>query len=198
MVYDKGVLLAADSRTSSGVLVANRVSDKIFPITSNIFALKAGTASDTQFLIQTTKNYMSQFSVEYGDVPPVKVAARILQQFQYEYKNYLNASVIVCGVDNIEGGVIYIVGQGGSTIKQKVALSGSGSSYIFGYVDKNFKENMTKQEAVEFLKTAVTLAIHRDNSSGGAIRMVDITREGTERMYIPFDEIQFPKVVAQN
>ena len=64
------------------------LNDKIFPITSNIFALKAGTASDTQFLIQTTKNYMSQFAVEYGDVPPVKVAARILQQFQYEYKNY--------------------------------------------------------------------------------------------------------------
>ena len=141
---------------------------------------------------------MSQFAVEYGDVAPVKVAARILQQFQYEYKNYLSASIIVCGVDNIEGPAIYIVGQGGSTIKQKVALSGSGSSYVFGYVDKNFKENMTKQEAVEFLKTAITLAIHRDNSSGGAIRMVDISKEGTERMYIPFDEIQFPKVVAQN
>lgn len=29
-------------------------------------------------------------------------------------------------------------------------MNGSGSHYINGYVDKNFKENMTKEEAKEF------------------------------------------------
>ena len=40
---------------------------------------------------------MNQFGVEYGDKPPVKVAVRILQQFQYQYKDYLSCAVIVCG-----------------------------------------------------------------------------------------------------
>ena len=194
LVYDGGVMLAADARTSSGVYVANRVADKIWPITSNIFALKCGTASDTQFLLQTTKGYMKQFEVEYGDKPPVKVAARILQQFQYEYKDYLNGAIILAGVDNLEGACIYDVGSGGTTTKRIIAMNGSGSGYIHGYVDKHFKENMTKEEAKEFLKTAVSLAIFRDGSSGGIIRIVDITKDGFTREYIPNQNLYVPKM----
>lgn len=194
VVYDGGVMLAADARTSSGSYVANRVADKIWPITSNIFACKCGSAADTQFLLQTTKSYMSQFGVEYGDKPPVKVAARILQQFQYQYKDYLSCAVIVAGVDNLEGPVIYDVGSGGTVTKRKIAMNGSGSHYIHGYIDKHYKENMTKQECKEFLKNAVTLAMYRDNHSGGIIRMVDITKDGFTREYFPYQQINFPKM----
>ena len=193
MVYDGGVMLAADSRTSSGIYVANRVADKIWPISKNIFALKSGSAADTQFLLQTTKNYISQFAVDYDDKPPVKVAARILQQYQYEYKDYLSAGIILCGVDNLEGPCIYSVGFGGTTLKQNIAMSGSGSTYVFGYIDNNYKPNMTKQEAKDFLRNAVALAMYRDNHSGGTIRMLDITKDSVTRDYIPFDQIKFPQ-----
>ena len=193
MVYDGGVMLAADSRTSSGIYVANRVADKIWPISKNIFALKSGSAADTQFLLQTTKNYISQFAVDYDDKPPVKVAARILQQYQYEYKDYLSAGIILCGVDNLEGPCIYSVGLGGTTLKQNIAMSGSGSTYVFGYIDNNYKPNMTKQEAKDFLRNAVALAMYRDNHSGGTIRMLDITKDSVTRDYIPFDQIKFPQ-----
>ena len=193
MVYDGGVMLAADSRTSSGIYVANRVADKIWPISKNIFALKSGSAADTQFLLQTTKNYIAQFAVDYEDKPPVKVAARILQQYQYEYKDYLSAGIILCGVDNLEGPCIYSVGLGGTTLKQNIAMSGSGSTYVFGYIDNNYKSNMTKQEAKDFLRNAVALAMYRDNYSGGTIRMLDITKDGVTRDYIPFDQIKFPQ-----
>ena len=194
LVYDGGVMLAADCRTSSGSFVANRVADKIWPVSKNIFALKAGTASDTQFLIESVKGYISQFAIEYNDKPPVKVAARLLQQFQYNYKDYLSAAVILAGVDNVEGPCIYSVGMGGTLLKQNIAMNGSGSSYIYGYVDKNYKPNMTRQEAKEFLKNCVTLAIYRDNASGGCIRMLDITKDGFTRDFIPFDKIEFPKM----
>ena len=193
MVYDGGVMLAAESRTSSGIYVANRVADKIWPISKNIFALKSGSAADTQFLLQTTKNYIAQFAVDYEDKPPVKVAARILQQYQYEYKDYLSAGIILCGVDNLEGPCIYSVGFGGTTLKQNIAMSGSGSTYVFGYIDNNYKPNMTKQEAKDFLRNAVALAMYRDNHSGGTIRMLDITKDSVTRDYIPFDQIKFPQ-----
>ena len=53
---------------------------------------------------------------------------------------------------------------------------------------------MTRQEAKEFLKNCVTLAIYRDNASGGCIRMLDITKDGFTRDFIPFDKIEFPKM----
>jgi 20S proteasome subunit beta 1 len=193
ITYDGGVLLGADSRTSSGAYVANRVADKIWPISSNIFALKSGSAADTQFLLQNTKNYVAQFAIEYGDVPLVKVATRVLQQFQYEYKDNLSAALIVCGVDKVNGAQIYSVGIGGSVSQQNIALSGSGSAFIYGYCDTNYKTGMSKQDAKTFIKNAITLAMHRDNSSGGIIRTLDITSEGFTRDYISFDELEFPK-----
>ena len=101
LIYSGGVMLAADGRTSSGNYVANRVADKIWPLASNIYALKCGSAADTQFLLQTTKSYMAQFGVEYGDKPPVKVAARILQQYQYKYKDYLNVDLFIDDIENL-------------------------------------------------------------------------------------------------
>jgi 20S proteasome subunit beta 1 len=185
-------MLAADSRTSSGVYVANRVADKIWPLAKNIFALKSGSAADTQFILQNTKEYISQFAIEYGDKPLVKVAARLVQQFQYEYKDNLSAAVIVCGIDNVEGPQIYSVGLGGSMVKQDIVLSGSGSAFIYGYVDTNFRTGMSKQDAKNFLKSAVTLAMYRDNSSGGIIRIMDITKDGYQRDVITFNNLEFP------
>ena len=53
---------------------------------------------------------------------------------------------------------------------------------------------MTRQEAKEFLKKCVTLAMYRDNSSGGVVRILDITKDGFSREYFPFDQIEFPKM----
>ena len=102
----------ADGHTSSDNMQANRVADKIWPLTCGIYALKCGSAADTQFLLQITKSYIGLFGVEYSDKTQVKVAARILQQYQYKYKDYLSCTVIVCGVDNLEGACIYEVRSG--------------------------------------------------------------------------------------
>ena len=48
---------------------------------------------------------------------------------------------------------------------------------------------MTKAEAIEFMKEAVTLACFRDGSSGGCIRMINITEHDTpERFYFTNNE----------
>lgn len=46
--YDGGVVIAADSRVSTGTYVSNRASDKITPLADNVFLLRSGSAADTQ------------------------------------------------------------------------------------------------------------------------------------------------------
>ena len=43
-----GVVMGADSRTSTGSYVANRVSDKITAIHDSIYVCRSGSAADTQ------------------------------------------------------------------------------------------------------------------------------------------------------
>ena len=73
-------------------------------------------------------------------------------------------------------------------------ISALSDGYINGYIDKHFKENMTKEEAKEFLKNAVTLALFRDNSSGGLVRIVDITKDGFTREYYPYNQLKLPNM----
>jgi len=50
LVYDKGVILGADTRTTSGSYVADRCADKIDYVHDKICVLRSGRAADTQTL----------------------------------------------------------------------------------------------------------------------------------------------------
>ena len=53
--FDGGVIIGADSRTSSGVYVANRVSDKLTEISDSIYCCRSGSSADTQAIADTVK-----------------------------------------------------------------------------------------------------------------------------------------------
>ena len=40
---------------------------------------------------------------------------------------------------------------GGMLTRMPFATGGSGSTYVYGYVDSNFKEGMTKEECLKFV-----------------------------------------------
>lgn len=46
--FDGGVVIGADSRTTTGAYVANRVTDKLTRITDKIYCCRSGSAADTQ------------------------------------------------------------------------------------------------------------------------------------------------------
>ena len=53
-------------------------------------------------------------------------------------------------------------------------MGGSGSGFIYGFCDANYKSNMTYEQAKNFCITAVSLAMKRDGGSGGVIRLANI------------------------
>ena len=65
-------------------------------------------------------------------------------------------------------------------------MSGSGSVFVAGFMDANYKPDMPKAAAKEFLKSCISLACYRDGSSGGCIRLVDITKDKVEREFHPY------------
>ena len=97
-----------------------------------------------------------------------------------------SAGLIIAGWDERHGGQVYSIPLGGSLHKQSYAIGGSGSTYIYGYCDANWKEGMNEEEAVNFVKGALQEAIKWDGSSGGVIRMVVLTEKGANRhLYLP-------------
>lgn len=182
--FDGGVVLSADSRVSTGSYVANRASDKISQLHDHIWCCRSGSAADTQALTDYVRHYLAQLAVETGRAPEVKVAAHLMRRLCYENKDNLMAGVIVGGWDPVSGGSVYNIPLGGACVPMPFAIGGSGSTYIYGLVDSEFRERMTKDDALALCKKAVSHAMARDGSSGGIIRTVVASEEGNVRDYI--------------
>lgn len=118
IVYDGGVLVGADSRTTSGTYIADRVQDKVDYLHERIFCLRSGSAADTQTLCGYVRYYLDVHAIELERRPTVKTAARLFQNMIYQYKDNLSAAVIIAGVDENDGPSLYAVQPSGSSIKQ--------------------------------------------------------------------------------
>jgi 20S proteasome subunit beta 1 len=179
--FDGGVIIGADSRTSSGTYVANRVTDKLTRITDKIYCCRSGSAADTQAIADIV-SYSTYYSENQNgrDALVTEVAAEF-RRYCYNYRDSLVAGIIVAGYDDVHGGQVFSVPLGGMVIRQKCTIGGSGSSFIYGFVRENYKENMQKEDCVEFVKKAVFHAMYHDGSSGGVCRVGIITKDGIER-----------------
>ena len=130
-------------------------------------------------------------SIETGRAPTVKTAAHIMRRLCYENKDNLMAGVIVGGWDPVEKGAVYNIPLGGTCIKMPFAIGGSGSTYIYGLVDSDFRAGMNEEEALTLVKKAVSHAMARDGSSGGVIRTVVVKEDGNTRECVLGDSLPF-------
>lgn len=94
-----------------------------------------------------------------------------------------------CTVQFSLGGQVFTIPLGGMVKRQPFSIGGSGSTYIYGYVDATFKPNMTKQECLKFVANSLALAMNRDGSSGGVVRLAAISKDGVERKVILGNEL---------
>ncbi|GAA6043643.1 hypothetical protein JCM8097_000851 [Rhodosporidiobolus ruineniae] len=165
VAFPGGVVIGADSRTTMGSYIANRA-------VADIVSAQLG-----------------QYAMTHGEQPSVHVAASMLEGIVYQNKDKLSAGIIVGGWDPINGGTVYNIPLGGGLFKGPWAIGGSGSTYIYGYCDATYREDFTKEETVDFVRNALALAMSRDGSSGGTIRLAIIEEGGVERIFVPGDKL---------
>lgn len=191
VVFDGGVVLGADSRTSTGQYIANRASRKISKVHDKIFCCRSGSAADTQALTGFVINYLTQHAVELGSPPSVKTAANLFKLIAYNNKDNLMAGLIIAGYDEKRGGQVFSIPLGGTLTQQNCAMSGSGSGYITALVDDKYREGMTKAEALAFVRLCIAHAMSRDGSSGGVIRTLVVDAGGLEEETIPGNKLPY-------
>ncbi|ELQ76818.1 20S proteasome, regulatory subunit beta type PSMB6/PSMB9/PRE3 [Trachipleistophora hominis] len=188
MKFEGGVIMAADSRTSMGNYVVNRVSNKLTKLAPKIYCCRSGRSSHTQAVAEYVASRTNLIAYTNEREPLVRDAANLIRAVVY-YNPMLTASIIVAGYDEEDKGSVYSINLGGSLLKREWAMGGSGSAFLYGYCDSMYRSDMSFEEKFELTKKLVQLAIKRDNMSGGCIRMTVIRREGVENIFIPGNEV---------
>lgn len=137
--FDGGVILGADSRTSTGDYIANRVTDKITPLSDSVYICRSGSAADTQNMSRYISWFLEQHEMDLGEGPRVETAAKLAQSMAYQNKNHLQAGLIVAGWDRVAGGSVFAIPLGGTIVNTPFSIGGSGSAYITGLCDRLWK-----------------------------------------------------------
>ena len=195
------------------------MTDKLTHIHDRIYCCRSGSAADTQAVADIVHQHAQLYTSIYNEPPPVHTVAALFEKLCYENKDQLSAGIIVAGWDKENGGGVFNVPLGGGIFQQPWAIGGelfgpnrsrrklivgSGSTYVYGYCDATYREGWSEEETVKFVKNstshhskrqtlvlilALALAMARDGSSGGTIRMCVITKDKVERHFVPGNEL---------
>ncbi|XP_057210177.1 proteasome 20S subunit beta 12 [Triplophysa rosa] len=190
VTYDGGVVIGSDSRASmGGEYVSSRVINKVVQVHDKIFCCMAGSLADAQAVTNAVIHQLSFHSMQMGEPPLVQSAASIMRSFCYNHRDELSAGFIVAGWDSKRGPQVFQVSLGGMVLEQEFTIAGSGSTYIYGYVDAKFKPGMTREECLTFTTNALSLAMDRDNVSGGVVHLAIVTEKEAEKQLIPGNKL---------
>ncbi|XP_011800237.1 PREDICTED: proteasome subunit beta type-9 [Colobus angolensis palliatus] len=151
--FDGGVVVGSDSRVSAGEAVVNRVFDKLSPLHQRIYCALSGSAADAQAVADMAAYQLELHGIELEEPPLVLAAANVVRNITYKYREDLSAHLMVAGWDQREGGQVYGT-LGGMLTRQPFAIGGSGSTYIYGYVDAAYKPGMSPEECRRFTTDA--------------------------------------------
>ncbi|HEU5460681.1 MAG TPA: archaeal proteasome endopeptidase complex subunit beta [Nitrososphaeraceae archaeon] len=174
-----GVVLAADTRASAGMFIADRRVMKIQNVDKHLGMTIAGGVADAQNLVDTMRYNANLYRINNKRIIPVQSAARLCSNilFNQRYFPYY-VQIIMAGYEGKGTGQIYNIDLFGSLTEEKFISTGSGSPVAYGYLESEFKENMSVDEAYKVALQAIAAAIRRNAGTGDGINVVIIDKNG--------------------
>ncbi|TGZ75648.1 hypothetical protein CRM22_000274 [Opisthorchis felineus] len=185
VVFKDGVVLGADTRATSGNIVADKVCQKIHYISDKIYCCGAGTAAD---MIMTTKMLAAKVELHRlntGRQPRVLLPLRLAKDYLFGYRGYIGAALILGGVD-YSGPHLYSVAPHGSSDKLPYVTMGSGSLAAMSVLESRFRFDMDRKEAMQLVRDAIAAGIFNDLGSGSNVDLCVITQDEVKH-FEPYD-----------
>ena len=89
--FSDGVILGADSRTTTGAYIANRVTDKLTQVHDTIWCCRSGSAADTQAVADIVHYHLGMYGITNDEPPTTQTAAALFQELCYDNKDMLRS-----------------------------------------------------------------------------------------------------------
>jgi proteasome beta subunit len=178
LTCNDGIVLAADTRASAGFFIADRHVMKIQKVDRHMGMTIAGGVADAQNLVDIMRYNANIYRLTNRELMPIKSAARLCSNVLFNQRYYpYYVQIILAGFDNV-GGQIYSIDLFGSITTEKFISTGSGSPVAYGYLESEFKEDLSVNEGYKIAIQAIAAAIRRNAGTGDNINAVIIDKEG--------------------
>ena len=190
IVCKDGVVMAGDRRTTlGGQIVSDKNTLKVVPITDYVLVSGTGVASDIEMLRKIIAAQLKLKELKDKKRPSVKESANLIASFAYN--NIRQPSMIPFMAGTMVGGYnedgtaeLYSVGPDGSIkeVEDYDANFSSGMPYILGFLERQYKPNLTMTEGIKLAIESIKSSSERDTASGFGVDVFTITKEGIKQV----------------
>ena len=174
ITYDGGVVVGADHRATMGHFIANKSVQKLFRISDNIALTTAGLVGHAQSLSRVLAAELKLFELKRDMPMTVKGAATFTANILSGRPHYVQ--LLIVGVDP-SGPSVYSIDSAGGSIPDTYCATGSGSPYMYGVLEDQFKTDMSRDQALSLAAKALLASAQRDAASGNGMDLAFITNE---------------------
>ena len=182
--FKDGVILAADRRMTAGFIASDKAS-KVYELTDSIVGTTAGHAADNQRFMRLIKGELKLLALKNERSPKVSEAAMMFNSVQYSAIRSQGSivSIILGGYDQFDGISLYNLSPDGTIVNNDgYVVDGSGSIYVKGIMDLEFKPNMSEKEALQLVEKGFRASFKNDNASGGGFIVKVVTKDGIKEV----------------
>ncbi len=174
-----GVVLAADRRMSYGYFVASHNVKKVYRLSDSVGVAFAGLPGDMSGLVRLLRSDLSMYEATTGRKPSVYMTAKRLSIIMYSYKMlpfYVEA--LIGGMDPDGSPRLYALDSLGSITEEDFAAAGSGATIAYGFLEANYRKDISVDELEKIVVDAARVALRRDASTGDGIDVLTISKSG--------------------
>lgn len=177
-VFQGGVLIAVDSRSSMGAYNSSETVRKVIEINGRMLGTMAGGAADCMFWEENLARAVRVYELNNSEQLSVSGASKLFSNMLRQYKGSgLSVGTMIAGADRSGTHLFYCDDQG-TRIKGDRFAVGSGGTFAYGVLDTYYRYDLTLAQAVELGKRAISEATFLDSASGGVVRVYHVHEGG--------------------
>ena len=147
----EGVVLAVEERGRK--LQSGESVVKMFQIDDHIGAVGAGYIPDARIQVDNARVIAQSNRLAYDEPVDIETIAKRLADMNQQYTQYagvrpFGVSLIIGGVDDNNGPVVFLTDPTGSYLGFDAIAIGAGSDQVNEYLEKNYNKNMGIDDAI--------------------------------------------------
>jgi len=181
-IFQGGVIVAVDSRSTMGSYIASQSVKKVIEINPYLLGTMAGGAADCSFWERHLGRECRLWELRNKERISVAAASKLLANITFSYKSQgLSMGTMIAGWDKNGPGLFY-VDDDGTRLKGQRFSVGSGSPYAYGVLDSGYRFDLSVEEAIELGRRSIYHATHRDAYSGGLVNVYHVMEKGWKKI----------------
>lgn len=192
-----GIVVAAEKKYTSKLLVPTSESEKIFRIHENLACSVAGITADANILINNLRVWSQRHLLTYQESMPIEELVTRLCDVKQSYTQFgglrpFGVSLLYMGWDKHHGLQLYQSDPSGNYGGWKAACIGSNSQAAQSIMKQDYKEDMTLDDAIVLAVKVLTKTMDSTTLKSDRLEFATLTVENGKSVYtvLPAERVQ--------